>query len=97
MTRAQMPRLVEGSEISGYLRASLSDELGLPRNLPIAGGGGDNAATAIGMGVVRAGDAFVSLGTSGVLLPLVTAMLLRRKRRFTHSPMLLRDAGTRWG
>lgn len=67
MTRAQMPRLVEGSDISGYLRADLADELGLPRNLPIAGGGGDNAATAIGMGVVRAGDAFVSLGTSGVL------------------------------
>ena len=67
MTRAQMPRLVEGSQVSGKLRASLADELGLPRNLPVAGGGGDNAATAIGMGVVRSGDAFVSLGTSGVL------------------------------
>ena len=67
MTRANMPRLVEGSKVSGHLRASLADELGLPRNLPVAGGGGDNAATAIGMGVVRAGDAFVSLGTSGVL------------------------------
>jgi xylulokinase len=33
----------------------------------VAGGGGDNAASAVGVGVVRAGDAFVSLGTSGVL------------------------------
>ena len=37
------------------------------RAVPVAGGGGDNAASAIGMGVVRAGQAFVSLGTSGVL------------------------------
>ena len=33
----------------------------------VAGGGGDNAASAVGVGVVRAGEAFVSLGTSGVL------------------------------
>ncbi len=67
MTRGQMPGLVEGSEVSGGLRADLASELGMPPNLPVAGGGGDNAATAIGMGVVRGGDAFVSLGTSGVL------------------------------
>ncbi|MEM7721164.1 MAG: xylulokinase [Pseudomonadota bacterium] len=62
-----MPRLVEGSAISGQLRASLAGELGLPSGIPVAGGGGDNAATGIGMGVVKAGQAFVSLGTSGVL------------------------------
>ena len=33
----------------------------------VAGGGGDNAASGVGVGVVRAGEAFVSLGTSGVL------------------------------
>lgn len=67
MTRAQMPRLVEGSAVSGRLRPEISARFGLPAGVPVAGGGGDNAASAIGVGVVKAGQAFVSLGTSGVL------------------------------
>ena len=62
-----MPALVEGSEVSGALRASVAAQFGLPTGIPIAGGAGDNAASAIGVGAVAAGDAFVSLGTSGVL------------------------------
>ncbi|KMK65729.1 xylulokinase [Puniceibacterium sp. IMCC21224] len=67
LTRAAMPRLVEGSDVSGTLRADIAGRWGLPASVVVAGGGGDNAASAIGMGVVRAGQAFVSLGTSGVL------------------------------
>lgn len=67
MTRAQMPRLVEGSEVSGQIRDELAARWGLPKGVVVAGGGGDNAASAVGVGVVKAGDAFVSLGTSGVL------------------------------
>ncbi len=67
LSRRHMPRLVEGSEVAGQLRAELADRWGLPRDVVVAGGGGDNAASAIGVGVVRAGQAFVSLGTSGVL------------------------------
>lgn len=67
LSREQMPALVEGSAISGGLRGTLADRFGLPAGVPVAGGGGDNAASAIGVGVVRAGEAFVSLGTSGVL------------------------------
>src|SRR5690606_17644532 len=67
LDRSAMPRLVEGSEVSGRLRPELAQRLGLPAGVVIAGGGGDNAAAAIGVGVVRAGQAFVSLGTSGVL------------------------------
>ena len=67
LSRANMPRLVEGSEVSGTLRAALAARWGLPPNVVIAGGGGDNAASGVGVGVVRAGEAFVSLGTSGVL------------------------------
>ena len=67
MTRAQMPRLVEGSEVSGHIKDSLASRWGLPKGVVVAGGGGDNAASAAGVGVVKAGDAFVSLGTSGVL------------------------------
>ncbi len=66
MTRAQMPRLVEGSAISAELRQAVADELQLPR-VAVAGGGGDNAASAAGMGIVDSGQAFLSLGTSGVL------------------------------
>ena len=67
LSRAQMPRLVEGSEVSGQLRPELASRWGLPAGVVVAGGGGDNAASGVGVGVVRAGDAFVSLGTSGVL------------------------------
>ena len=67
MTRAQMPRLVEGSEVSGTIRDELATRWGLSKGVVVAGGGGDNAASAVGVGVVKAGDAFVSLGTSGVL------------------------------
>ena len=67
LSRAHMPRLVEGSEVSGTLRAELAQRFGMRRDVVIAGGGGDNAASGIGVGVVHAGQAFVSLGTSGVL------------------------------
>ncbi|SEN54600.1 xylulokinase [Paracoccus alcaliphilus] len=66
LTRDHMPRLVEGSDVSGHLRADLAARLGVPA-VPVAGGGGDNAATACGMGVMRPGTGFLSLGTSGVL------------------------------
>ena len=67
LARSQMPRLVEGSAPSGTLRDALAAQWGLPKGVIIAGGAGDNAAAGIGVGVVRAGQAFVSLGTSGVL------------------------------
>jgi len=67
LTRAQMPRLVEGSQPSGQLRDTLARRWGIPAGVVVAGGGGDNAASGIGAGTVRAGEAFVSLGTSGVL------------------------------
>jgi xylulokinase len=58
MNRSQMPRLCEGSESSGTLRAE---------GVVVAAGGGDNATSAIGIGATQPGDGFVSLGTSGVL------------------------------
>ena len=67
MTRAQMPALAEGSEPSGTLLPALARELGLRDGVVVAAGGGDNAASAVGLGVVSPGQAFLSLGTSGVL------------------------------
>ncbi len=63
----QMPALVEGSEVSGELRTELLARWGMTGPVVVAGGGGDNAASAIGTGTISAGQAFVSLGTSGVL------------------------------
>ncbi|MEM6373626.1 MAG: xylulokinase, partial [Pseudomonadota bacterium] len=68
MTASQMPRLVEGSAAAGTLRADLAARWGLSGAVTVAGGAGDNAAAACGIGALDEGQGFVSLGTSGVLL-----------------------------
>jgi xylulokinase len=67
LSRAQMPRLVEGSQPSGDLLPALAERWGIAGAVVVAGGAGDNAAAACGVGVVTPGTAFVSIGTSGVL------------------------------
>jgi xylulokinase len=67
LTVDQMPGLVEGTDRAGTLRAELAEKWGLSSDVVVAGGAGDNAASACGMGTVAEGQAFVSLGTSGVL------------------------------
>lgn len=66
LDRSHMPTLFEGNAVTGQLRADIAETWGMAR-VPVVGGGGDNAAGAVGVGVVNAGDAFLSLGTSGVL------------------------------
>lgn len=68
MRADQMPRLVEGSAPAGQLRADLARKWGLSGTVTVAGGAGDNAAAACGIGALEEGQGFVSLGTSGVLL-----------------------------
>ena len=68
MRRDQMPRLVEGSDAAGQLRPDLAANWGVSANVTVAGGAGDNAAAACGIGATGEGQGFVSLGTSGVLL-----------------------------
>ncbi|WP_321814560.1 MULTISPECIES: xylulokinase [unclassified Paraburkholderia] len=65
LTRAQMPDVFEGNQVTGKLSADIAREFGL-REIPVVAGGGDNAAGAVGVGIVRPGDAMLSLGTSGV-------------------------------
>lgn len=67
MRRDQMPRLAEGNAVCGLLSAELTQRWGFAKAPLIAGGAGDNAAGAVGLGALQPGDAFVSLGTSGVL------------------------------
>ena len=67
LNQSHMPDLVEGSEPSAILRSDLQQKWGMTQQVVVAGGAGDNAAAACGLGTVTAGQAFISLGTSGVL------------------------------
>jgi xylulokinase len=67
LARSHVPRLVEGSQPGGILRADLAAQWNIAGEVVVAGGAGDNAASAVGMGVVTPGASFISLGTSGVL------------------------------
>ena len=62
-----LPRIAEGPEITGTVRDEVASALGLPLGVPVAAGGGDNAAAAIGTAITRAGSMSSSIGTSGVL------------------------------
>jgi xylulokinase len=83
LSRGHMPALVEGSSPSGTLTTDAAAELGIPR-VVVAGGGGDNAASAVGLGVVRPGQGFLSLGTSGVLF-VVTDRFRPNPERAAHA------------
>jgi len=66
LDRSHMPRLVEGSAPGGVLRGELARGWGMAATVVVAGGAGDNAASAVGLGVVGEGQGLLSLGTSGV-------------------------------
>ncbi|MCS7061017.1 MAG: xylulokinase [Anaerolineae bacterium] len=65
--RAWMPRCAESHEVTASVSQSAAQELGLQAGTPIVGGGGDNAAAAVGNGIVREGVVSASIGTSGVV------------------------------
>ncbi len=81
VARPQMPRLMEGSAVSGSLRSEIAASWRLPTSTIIAAGGGDSAAGAIGIGAIDDGDGFVSLGTS--------AQIFVTRRRFAPKPATL--------
>src|SRR3569832_421790 len=68
LSRDHMPRLVEGCAPAATLRSELAQRWGMARGPMIAGGAGDNPAGASGIGAIRPGTAFITLGTSGALL-----------------------------
>jgi xylulokinase len=65
--RDWLPTVFEGSQVTGTLRSQVAEALGLPAGIPVVAGGGDNAAAAIGTGIVRKGLVSSSIGTSGVI------------------------------
>jgi xylulokinase len=67
LDRSILPSVYESTEISGKLTAGVAATLGLAAGTPVVGGGGDQAASAVGNGIVETGILSCTLGTSGVV------------------------------
>ena len=65
--RDWLPAVYESPEATGSVTPTAAEATGLPASLPVAAGGGDNAAAAIGNGIIEAGVVSSSIGTSGVV------------------------------
>jgi xylulokinase len=81
---SNMPQLVEGSDACGFLAPELARRWGMGSRVVVAGGAGDCAASALGLGAIKPGDAFLSLGTSGVLFA-VTGRFLPNPASAVHA------------
>lgn len=66
LDETQMPSLHEGHDVTGQLRGEVANVWGMA-SVPVMAGGGDNAAGAVGAGVINDGETLMSLGTSGVI------------------------------
>lgn len=62
-----LPKVYESPDVTGYINNDTSEKTGIPVSVKVVGGAGDNAAAAVGMGVVSEGKAFTTIGTSGVV------------------------------
>ncbi len=67
ISRSLFPDVGESTSLAGALRPALAERVGLPAGIPVARGAADNAAGAVGLGVVRPGIGMASVGTSGVI------------------------------
>ena len=62
-----LPKMYESCEVTGKITKEAAELTGLAEGTPVVGGAGDNAAAAIGTGIVKNGKAFITIGTSGVI------------------------------
>ncbi len=67
LDRSMLGKVYESCEVTGHLTREIADAVGLCEGTPVVGGAGDNAAAAVGTGVVEDGKAFTTIGTSGVV------------------------------
>lgn len=79
--REWLGKVYESCEVSGYMNEEGSKATGIPAGVPVVGGAGDNAAAAVGCGVVRDGRAFTTIGTSGVVFAHTSEMSVDPKGR----------------
>ncbi len=108
LTRAMLPKVYESPVASTRVSQAAAQETGLPAGLPIAGGGGDNACSAVGNGVIEEGIVQVSVGTSGTVFSPMNEPKLDSKLRvhtFCHAVpgqwhamgvMLMAGGSLRW-
>ena len=71
----------ESVEVTGYITETAAQLTGLCKGTPVVGGGGDNAAAAVGTGVVSDGKAFTTIGTSGVVFAHTSKMEIDKAGR----------------
>ena len=64
---SMLPKLYESFEVTGTIKAEIAKQIGLPDSVKVIAGAGDNAAAAVGTGVVGEGGCNISLGTSGTV------------------------------
>ena len=67
LKESQMAKIFESYEVVGTLKAEVAARLGLPENVKVCAGAGDNAAAAVGTATVGEGRCNISLGTSGTI------------------------------
>lgn len=85
---AVLPRVYESQEVTGSISAKAAEETGLRAGTPVIAGAGDQAAGAVGLGVVRPGMISATIGTSGVVLAATNTPALDPKGRvhtFCHA------------
>lgn len=85
---AYLPPTFEGPDVAGELSAAAAEATGLSPGIPVVGGGGDQAAQAVGVGAVRSGVIALTLGTSGVVFAATEAPLIELEGRlhaFCHA------------
>ncbi len=78
---ALLPKVFESPEITGTITQEFAQRTGLSTNCVVAGGAGDNAAAAVGTGIVETGKAFTTIGTSGVVFAHTDRPLIDPKGR----------------
>jgi xylulokinase len=86
--RAWMPRTFEGTEYTGFVTEQAAALTGLKVGTPVAAGGGDQAAGAVGMGAVESGVVSLTVGTSGVVFATTPSALIEpngRLHAFCHA------------
>ena len=88
---AWLPRTHEGSEITGRVSREAAELTGLAAGTPVMGGGGDQAAQAVGVGAVEPGVVALTLGTSGVVFASVDRPLAERRGRLHAFPHAVPD------
>ncbi len=83
-----LPATFEGPEITGWISQEAASETGLTAGTPVVGGGGDQAAQAVGVGAVQPGIIALTLGTSGVVFAATEEPLIEPEGRlhaFCHA------------